>query len=64
MKRKAVSPKKHLGQHFLNDEAIAHRIAHSVTSNGDQTIIEIGPGTGALTQRRQPLRLRQYWTAT
>jgi 16S rRNA (adenine1518-N6/adenine1519-N6)-dimethyltransferase len=49
MKRKPVSPKKHLGQHFLNDEAIAHRIAHSITSNGDQTIIEIGPGTGALT---------------
>ena len=49
MKRKAVSPKKHLGQHFLNDEAIAHRIAHSVKCNDEQAFIEVGPGTGALT---------------
>jgi 16S rRNA (adenine1518-N6/adenine1519-N6)-dimethyltransferase len=49
MKRKTVSPKKHLGQHFLNDEATALRIAQSVKCAGHQTYIEVGPGTGALT---------------
>jgi 16S rRNA (adenine1518-N6/adenine1519-N6)-dimethyltransferase len=49
MKRKPVSPKKHLGQHFLNDEAIALRIAQSVRCEGNQAFIEVGPGTGALT---------------
>jgi 16S rRNA (adenine1518-N6/adenine1519-N6)-dimethyltransferase len=49
MKHKNVSPKKHLGQHFLNDEATAHRIAHSVQCDADQAFIEVGPGTGALT---------------
>lgn len=46
-----VRPKKHLGQHFLKDESIASRIAESLTGHGDyQRILEIGPGTGVLTQ--------------
>lgn len=49
MKRKIVSPKKHLGQHFLKDEATALRIAQSVQCDGNQAFIEVGPGTGALT---------------
>jgi 16S rRNA (adenine1518-N6/adenine1519-N6)-dimethyltransferase len=45
-----VRPKKHLGQHFLKEEAIARRIADSLTRHGDYVrVIEIGPGTGALT---------------
>lgn len=46
-----VQPKKHLGQHFLKDASIAQRIAATVsTTNKEQTLLEIGPGTGALTR--------------
>ncbi len=55
-----VSPKKHLGQHFLTDLAIAERIASSLTSYGGYThVLEIGPGTGALTDflLKQPFQI-------
>lgn len=45
-----VSPKKHLGQHFLRDESIAQDIAESLTGAGYDTVLEIGPGMGVLTQ--------------
>lgn len=45
-----VKAKKHLGQHFLNDESIAQRIADSLTLNGYQKVLEIGPGMGVLTK--------------
>jgi 16S rRNA (adenine1518-N6/adenine1519-N6)-dimethyltransferase len=46
-----VKPKKHLGQHFLNDLTIANNIVESLTSNKSiHNILEIGPGTGVLTQ--------------
>lgn len=45
-----VKAKKHLGQHFLNDENIAQKIADSLTFNGYQTVLEIGPGMGVLTK--------------
>lgn len=45
-----VAPKKHLGQHFLNDESIAQDIAESLTGQGYDTALEIGPGMGVLTQ--------------
>jgi 16S rRNA (adenine1518-N6/adenine1519-N6)-dimethyltransferase len=44
-----VTPKKNLGQHFLNDETIAEKIVQSITSN-NTSILEIGPGMGVLTQ--------------
>ena len=44
-----VKAKKHLGQHFLKDLNIAKKIADTV-SNCNDTILEIGPGTGVLTQ--------------
>jgi 16S rRNA (adenine1518-N6/adenine1519-N6)-dimethyltransferase len=44
-----VQPKKNLGQHFLNDKGIAHRIAGSLTGEGYNTVLEIGPGMGILT---------------
>lgn len=44
-----VQPKKKLGQHFLKDIGIAERIASSVTGNGYNSVLEIGPGTGILT---------------
>ena len=42
-------PSKRLGQHFLRDQRIIHRIIDAVAPKRDETIIEIGPGTGALT---------------
>lgn len=46
-----VKPKKHLGQHFLKNDGICHRIAASLTRHGDyEKVLEIGPGMGALTQ--------------
>lgn len=46
-----VRPKKHLGQHFLHDKNIARKVAESMTGfGGYKKVLEIGPGTGALTQ--------------
>ena len=46
-----VRPKKHLGQHFLTDLNIAQRIADGLTGHGAyKEVLEIGPGTGVLTQ--------------
>lgn len=45
-----VRPKKFLGQHFLTDLMIAQRIADTVDVCSDIPILEVGPGTGVLTQ--------------
>jgi 16S rRNA (adenine1518-N6/adenine1519-N6)-dimethyltransferase len=45
-----VRAKKHLGQHFLKDSAISDRIAGLVPMTEGQQVLEVGPGTGALTQ--------------
>jgi 16S rRNA (adenine1518-N6/adenine1519-N6)-dimethyltransferase len=45
-----VRPKKHLGQHFLTDHAIAERIVSALNTTPGDTVVEIGPGTGILTQ--------------
>lgn len=46
-----VRAKKHLGQHFLTDQNIARKIVDSLLEcKSPNTIIEIGPGTGVLTQ--------------
>ena len=42
-------PSKRLGQHFLRDQRIIHRIVDALAPKPEETIIEIGPGTGALT---------------
>jgi len=44
-----IRAKKHLGQHFLNDDSIACRIVDSLTGKS-QDVLEIGPGTGVLTR--------------
>ncbi len=47
---KAVSPKKKIGQHFLNDLNIAQKIADLLQHQNCDNILEIGPGMGVLTQ--------------
>lgn len=44
-----VKPKKNLGQHFLTDLNIARKIVDSLGSTTPD-VLEIGPGTGVLTQ--------------
>ncbi len=44
-----VQPKKNLGQHFLRDRSIAEKIAGTLTGEGYDSVLEIGPGTGILT---------------
>ena len=44
-----VQPKKNLGQHFLKDMSIAGKIADTLTGEGYDTVLEIGPGMGVLT---------------
>lgn len=44
-----VRPKKHLGQHFLKDLGIARKIADLLPPSS-RPYLEIGPGTGVLTQ--------------
>jgi 16S rRNA (adenine1518-N6/adenine1519-N6)-dimethyltransferase len=42
-------PSKRLGQHFLRDQRTIHHIIDALAPKTDETIVEIGPGTGALT---------------
>jgi 16S rRNA (adenine1518-N6/adenine1519-N6)-dimethyltransferase len=44
-------PRKRLGQHFLTDRRILDRIAGALQLTGTETVIEVGPGRGALTDR-------------
>lgn len=45
----SVRPKKNLGQHFLKDEDIAQRIADTIDGFPLLPVLEVGPGTGVLT---------------
>lgn len=45
-----VKPKKHLGQHFLNDQNIASKIVDSLSYQPYDLVLEVGPGMGVLTQ--------------
>ncbi len=42
--------RKNLGQHFLNDRRILERIADALELTGTETVVEIGPGRGSLTE--------------
>lgn len=45
------TPKKSLGQHWLHDEATLNYICDVADISSDDTILEIGPGTGTLTAK-------------
>ncbi|MDO5969228.1 16S rRNA (adenine(1518)-N(6)/adenine(1519)-N(6))-dimethyltransferase RsmA [Flavivirga aquimarina] len=45
-----VKAKKYLGQHFLNDESVAQKIADTLTLKEYKNVLEIGPGMGVLTK--------------
>ncbi len=43
------TPRKHFGQHFLQQSAVISQIIQSIGLKTDDTVVEIGPGRGALT---------------
>ena len=45
-----VKPKKYLGQHFLKDKNIAKKIVDALQAENIGDVIEIGAGTGILTE--------------
>lgn len=45
-----MKAKKALGQHFLNNHQILQKIVDALSINNNDTILEIGPGHGELTQ--------------
>jgi len=47
--RNRRSKKPKLGQHFLRDHAAAERIVDALGDISSSTVLEIGPGTGSLT---------------
>jgi 16S rRNA (adenine1518-N6/adenine1519-N6)-dimethyltransferase len=47
----ALHSKKRLGQNFLTDSSVVDKIIKAVRPLPEETIIEIGPGRGALTRR-------------
>jgi 16S rRNA (adenine1518-N6/adenine1519-N6)-dimethyltransferase len=47
-------PRKRFGQHFLRDRSALDRIAGALQLTGAETVVEIGPGRGALTDLLAP----------
>jgi len=45
-----IHPSKRLGQNFLIDQNIKNKIIESTSLSKEYTVLEIGPGLGALTQ--------------
>jgi len=45
-----LQPKKRFGQHFLHDRGIVQRILDAFAPQPGETLVEIGPGPGALTR--------------
>jgi 16S rRNA (adenine1518-N6/adenine1519-N6)-dimethyltransferase len=50
-----IKPRKSAGQNFLMEESLAHAIAGDAEIDGDDVVLEIGPGLGMLTQFLTPL---------
>jgi 16S rRNA (adenine1518-N6/adenine1519-N6)-dimethyltransferase len=46
----SVAPRKSLGQHFLVDENILDVIGRLAELDGDDVVLEVGPGLGVLTR--------------
>jgi len=48
---RGIKPRKKWGQNFLTRPEIAQKIVDAVHLTGDEVVVEIGPGAGALTGR-------------
>ncbi len=47
---KGVNPSKKLGQNFLTDSNVSKWIVDQLLPTADDVVVEVGPGTGALTE--------------
>lgn len=50
----SARPRKRFGQHWLKSEAILSKIVGAAELSASDRVLEIGPGTGLLTQRLLP----------
>ena len=62
------SPRKSLGQNFLHQQNVVHAIINAVAPGEFDTVVEIGPGRGALTlpllekvKLLHVIELARYW---
>ena len=44
------TPRKRFGQNFLVDDGVIHAIVAAIRPQAEETVVEIGPGLGALTR--------------
>lgn len=51
LERYGIQPKKSLGQNFLHDPGLLEKIVATAELTPADAVLEIGPGTGALTER-------------
>lgn len=51
LKRVGVRPSKQFGQNFLQDESVLREIVEFGAANESNSLVEIGPGLGALTAK-------------
>ncbi len=49
LEQAGLRPRKRFGQHFLIDGNLMRRLVESAEINSDDVILEVGPGTGGLT---------------
>jgi len=54
MSQQPFKTKKSLGQHFLSDGNVIRKIIEAFPAQAEDWVLEIGPGTGALTQYLWP----------
>ena len=45
-----LRPRKQFGQNFLIDQNLMHKLLELAELGGEETVLEVGPGTGALTE--------------
>ena len=48
----SIRADKRLGQHFLRDESVIHRLLAAIHPQPGEALLEIGPGLGALLLHR------------
>ncbi len=53
-----INPKKSLGQNFLINKGVLEKIILAAELKGGDTVLEIGPGTGSLTEKLSEKVLR------
>lgn len=55
MSKSYFTPRKRFGQHFLHDPGVIQHIVDVIAPTPTDTMVEIGPGLGALTRHVLPL---------